>query len=245
MPERMRGASLAVYGRVAGWGYLLIIVTGIFAEFFVRARLIVTDDAAATAANILASQSLFRVGIASEFVMLVCDVLLAMVLYVIFRGVRENLAMLAAFFRLAHAAIVGINLLNTYVPLQLLSDPRYSALLDADQRHALALLSLDAHGFGYVIGLVFFGVHCLVLGYVVLVSRYLPHILGLLLMVAGMGYLIDSFGRTLLSGYADHASLFALLVFVPAFVGELSFCLWLLVKGVDPPRSIGAASAAP
>ncbi len=233
MPYRTAEKSPLLYARVAGFGYLIIIVTGIFAEFFVRSGLIVPGDAAATAANIVASEPLFRAGIASEFVMLTSDVLVAWALYVIFRDVSRSLALLAAFFRLAHAAVVGASLLNTYVPLLLLSDATYLAVFDGDQLGALALLFLDAHSYGYVVGLVFFAVHCLILGYLVIRSRYVPRVLGALLMVASLGYLIDGFGWTLVSNYAAYEGSLAPLLFGPAFLGEISFCLWLLVKGVD------------
>lgn len=233
MPDRTVDASPRVYARVAGLGYLIIIASGIFAEFFVRSGLIVPGDAAATAANILASEPLFRASLASEFVMLTADVLLALALYVIFREVNRGLALLAAFFRLVHAAIVGVNLLNTYVPLLLLGGADYLGVFGPEQLQALALLFLDAHSYGYVIGLVFFAFHCLVLGYLVLRSHYVPRVLGVLLLAASAGYLIDSFGRTLLSNYAQYEAIFAVAVFAPAFIGELSFALWLLVKGVD------------
>jgi hypothetical protein len=225
--------SPRAYARAAGLGYLLIIVTGIYAEFFVRSSLIVPGDAAATASNIAAAEAFFRTALASEFVMLLADVGVALALYVVFRGVSRSLALLAAFFRLAHAAVVGANLLNTYIPLLLLGGAGGLAAFGADQRSALALMFLEAHGYGYAIGLVFFGAYCFVLGYLVLRSGYVPRVLGVLLMVAAAGYLVDSFGRTLLVDYAAYESIFALLVFAPAFIAELSFALWLVVKGVD------------
>jgi len=241
MRDHPADTSPMVHARVAGVGYLIIIATGIFAEFFVRSSLIVPGDAAATAHAIMASESLFRAGIASELLMLTCDVVVALALYVIFERVSRSLALLAAFFRLAHAAIVGINLLNMYVPLLLLSDSGYLTVFDAAQLQALALLFLGAQSYGYVIGLVFFGVHCLVLGYLVFESRYVPRTLGVMLMCAAVGYLIDSFGRSLLPNYADYETVFLLVVFAPAFVAELSFSSWLLVKGVDVRRGVASA----
>ncbi len=224
------------YARAAGLGYLIIIVTGIFAEFVVRSSLIVPGDATATAGNLMASQSLFRMGLASEFVMLVSDVFVALALYVVFKEASRSLALLAAFFRLAHASIVGINLLATYVPLLLLGQAEYLTVFADGQRHALALLALEAHSYGYVIGLVFFGVHCLLLGWLVLTSRSVPGLLGGLLILAGAGYLIDGFGQTLFPGYAEQAATLQMIVLLPAFIGEVSFGLWLLVKGVEVPR---------
>ena len=104
---------------------------------------------------------------------------------------------------------------------------------DAAQLHALVLVFLVAHSYGYAIGLVFFGVHCLVLGYAVLKSGLVPRLLGVLLGIASVAYVTDSFARTLLSSYDDYERVFAPVVFAPAFIAELSFCLWLLVRGVD------------
>jgi hypothetical protein len=233
MPERDAQDSTRALARWAGLGYLLIIASGIFAEFVVRSRLIVPGDAAATARGIAAAESLFRLGIGAEFIMLICDVFLAAVLYVIFRPVSRNLALLAAAFRLVHAAIVASNLLNTYVPLLLVGDNTYLTAFGADQLHALALLLLNAHGYGYAVGLVFFGAHCLALGYGVFKSGYVPRLLGILLLVAGAGYLADSFGRTLLTNYVDYEQVFAAAVLAPALIAEVSFSLWLLLKGVN------------
>jgi hypothetical protein len=225
---------------MAGLGYLLIIVSGIYAEFFVRSSLIVPGDAGGTAANLAASEVFFRTALASEFVMLLADVFVALALYVVFRGVSRNLALLAAFFRLVHAAVVGANLLNTYFPLLLLSGTGGLTALRPEQRNALALMFLEAHGYGYAVGLVFFGACCLILGYLVLRSGLVPRLIGMLLLVAGVGYLVDSFGRTLLTNYSAVEDLFALVVFTPAFLAELSFALWLVIKGVRVPAGPSA-----
>ncbi len=235
-------ASLVRYARVAGGAYLIIIAAGIYAEFFVRSSLIVPADAAATARNIGESGLLFRSAIASELVMLACDVLVAVALYIVFEGVGRNVSLLAAFFRLVHAAVVAGNLLNAYVPLLLLADAGHVPNVNADELHALVLVFLQAHAYGYVIGLVFFGFQCLLLGYLVFTSGLLPRILGVLLVCAGIGYLVDGFSRTLLADYAQYETAFALIVFTPAFIGELSFGFWLLVKGVAAVPSARVAS---
>jgi len=235
--NRITEISTRKAARVAGLGYLIIIIAGIFAEFFVRANLIVPGDAATTANNIMASAWLFRIGIASDLIMLMCDVVLALALYVLLIPVNRSLALLAAFFRLVHAAIYGINLLNLFFVLKLLSGAGYLTVFETDQLHALVLLFLSGHGTGYLIGLVFFGFHCFVLGYLVFKSGYFPRILGVLLMFASFGYLIDSFANFLLPNYENYRTIFSLVVFVPAFVGELSFCLWLLLKGINEQRT--------
>lgn len=231
MPHRADADRLSLHARVAGLGYLVIIVTGIFSEVVVRGSLIAPGDAAVTASNIAASEVLFRSGLASELVMLTADVVVAFALYVLFEQVSRGLAMLAAFLRLAHAAVVGANLLNTYLPLLLLGDAAYMTAFDPGQLHALASMYLELHAYGYALGLVFFGAHCLVLGALVLRSGFVPRALGVLLTIAGVGYLADTFGRTLLTDYAAWETLFGVVVFVPAVVAELSFAVWLVWKG--------------
>ncbi len=219
--------------RVAGVLYLTIIIAGIFAEFFVRQSLIVPGDATATANNILASEGLFRIGIAGDLIMIMCDVALALAFYVLLKPVSNALSLLAAFFRLGQATILGINLLNLFFVLQLLSGADYLTVFGADQLDALVLFFLNGHSIGYSIGLVLFGLSLLVLGYLVFKSGYFPKILGVLLIVAALGYLIDSFASFLLPNYEAYETIFALVVFLPAFIGELSMCLWLLIKGVN------------
>jgi len=224
--------SLRKIARVAGLLYLVLIIAGILAEFFVRSSLIVTGDAAATANNIMQSGGLYRIGIAADLIMILCDVALALAFYLLLKPVSHPLALLAAFFRLAQAATLGTNLLNLFFVLKLVGGAGYLNVFSADQLHSLALLFLEAHSIGYSIGLVFFGLCLFVLGYLVFKSGYLPGILGILLILASLGYLIDSFALVLLPNYLDYETLFALVVFVPAFIAELALCLWLLLKGV-------------
>lgn len=221
--------------RFAGILYLVIIISGIFAEFFVRQNLVVPGDATTTAHNIMASEGLFRLGIAGDLIMIMSDIALALVFYVLLKPVSNALSLLAAFFRLVQATILGINLLNLFFVLQLLSGEDFGATFSAVQLHSLALMFLNGHGIGYSIGLIFFGLSLFVLGYLVFKSSYLPKILGVLLIVAGTGYLIDSFASLLLPNYGDFETIFALVVFLPAFIGELSMALWLLLKGINIP----------
>ena len=236
MTNHITGSSLRQTARIAGVLYLIIIIAGIFAEFFVRQSLVVPGDAGATASNIMAAEGLFRLGIAADLIMILSDIALALVFYVLLRPVSQALSLLAAFFRLVQAAILGLNLLNLFFVLQLLGGATTLAVFGADQLDALGLLFLDAHSAGYGIALVPFALSLLVLGYLVFKSGYLPQILGILLVVAAAGYLIDSFASVLLPNYDQYEPIFALVVFLPAFIGELSMACWLLIKGVkDQP----------
>ena len=223
--------------RIAGVLYLTIIIAGIFAEFLVRQSLIVPGDATATAQNIRAAEGLFRLGIAADLIMMLSDVALALAFYLLLKPVSQALALLAAFFRLGQATILGLNLLNLFFVLQLLSGADYLTVFGPAQLEALVLLFLKGHTVGYSIGLVLFGLSLFVLGYLVFKSGYFPKILGVLLIVAASGYLIDSFAGFLLPDYDAYEAIFALVVFLPAFIGELSMAVWLLVKGVNSPQA--------
>ncbi len=214
--------------RTGGILYLSIIVCGLFTEFFVRSNLVVSGDATATASNIMANQGLFRIGFVSDLAMILCDLALALVLYVLLKPVSHGLALGAAFTRLAMDATLGINLLNHFQALLLLSGANYLMAFNTEQLYALVSLSLDVHSVGYAIGLTFFAFHCLILAYLLYKSEYFPKTLGVLLGLAFVSYLVDSLAKFLVPGY-DTAN-FPLLM-LPALVAEVSFCLWLLVKG--------------
>lgn len=236
MKNQTAHISPVAYARTAGIGYLVIIIAGILSEFFIRSNMIVPGDAAATAGNIMQSESLFRMSIAGDLIMLIFDVIVAMALYVLLERVNKGLALLATFFRLVHTAVYGAGLLNLFLVLLSLGNGGSALSSGVEQSSILAQTFLGAHGIAYAVGLVFFGVHCLLLGYLIFKSGFLPRLLGILLLIAGLGYLTDSFAQVLLSNYADYGETLAVVVFVPALIGELSLALWLLLKGVSMDR---------
>jgi hypothetical protein len=222
--------------RIAGVGYLIIFISGIFANYFVLQSLIVPGNAAATADNIKANEFLFRTGIFSFIIMVIFDIILAWALYVLLKPVNKNLSLLSGWFRLVNAAIFGIALYNLFNVLQLVSGAGYLQVFETGQLHARIMLYLEAFNLTWLIGLVFFGVHLFFLGYLIFKSGYIPRILGILLMFAAAGYLTDSFANFLLPAYDDYVAIFTIAVFVPAFIAELLLCLWLLLKGGNIPE---------
>lgn len=223
--------SLKKIARVTGVLYLIIIVCAGFSEGYVRSTLIVPGDATATANNIVASEWLFRVGFVSDLIAFLSDLVVSVLLYVLLKPVSKTLSLVAAFLRLlAHPAIASINLLNHFAALLLLSGADYLTAFEPEQLHALVLLFLNAHHYGYLIGGAFFGLHCLILGYLLFKSDFFPRMLGVLLIVASFGYLIESFGNFL---FPNYEALLVWVVAVPAVIAELSLCLWLLIKGVS------------
>lgn len=228
--------SLRTHGRIAGLLYLAIIIGGIYAEFFVRMSLKVPGDAATTAAQIMAADGLFRSGIAADLLMIVCDVAIGVIFYVVLRPVNNTLALLAAFFRLAQAATLGMNLLNLLVAGRLLSGAAYLDVLGTDQLYAQAMLALEAHSMGYALAMVFFALSILLLGYLIIKSDTIPMIFGVFMIVAALGYLIDSLGGFFWPGYATYQEIFTMIVLIPALVAEVSFALWLLIRGSKTPQ---------
>src|SRR5437899_11575169 len=240
MTTRTIEQSPQLFARVGGVLYLIIIVVGLFGEAFVRDRLVVPGDAAATATNIRSMESLWRFHIAAELFLLICAVALLMILFVLLKPVHRELALLAAFFNLVSIgleAAITMYLLEALFPL---GNAGYLTAFAPEQLHAMASLSLKSHSYGFGVSLIFFGCFCLVIGYLIFKSEYLPKTVGVLMQIAGLSYLTNSFALVLAPAWANR--LFSADV-VPAFVGEASLCLWLLVKGVSAEKWEERASA--
>lgn len=230
MKARVTETSPFVYARIAGVLYLIITVAAIFAHFYVPGELIVAGDAAATADNIVASQSLFRMGaIGGELIILLSEVVLSVVLYVLLKPVNKTLSLIAAVSRLAMTTIHGLNLLNYYFVLQLLNGAGFAAVFGPQQVQALVTLFLDAHSYGFAIGVAFLVPHVFILGYLIVRSGYFPKVLGILFLIAGLGYLVDTTALLLSPSYDTTPGIIAMAI----AVAEIAFPVWLLVKGVN------------
>lgn len=221
------------YARIGGILYLIIIIAGVFGEFFVRGKLLVSGDAAATAHQIAASPLLWRIGICADLIMQTCDIPLMLIFYVLLRPVNKNLALLNLLFNLIQTAVLVANKLNLLMALFLLSDASYMQPLDPNHLHALSYLYIKLHDHGFGIGLIFFGFVCLTEGYLIFRSGYLPKTIGILMQVAGVCYIFNTFALLLAPDFAGQLFPFILM---PCFIAELSLGLWLLVKGVDLPK---------
>lgn len=215
--------STLIPARVAGLMYLAIIGIGLFGEAFVRGSLVVSGDAAATASNILGSRQLWRAGLSMDLLMHVLDVPLIVFFYLLLRQVNQPLALLATVFNIVQTSVLAINKLTLIAALSLLESKALATSLIDGQ--ALAMVAIGLHGYGFAIGLVFFGFTCIVRGYLIFKSGYMPRALGWLLGLAGVGYLVNSFALLLSPSLA---SMLFPAVLLPAFVGELALTLWLL-----------------
>ena len=232
--------NLQTISKITGFGYLVIFVTGFFSNFFVLENMLVPGDGAMTVANILNNDSLYRTGIFSFILMVLVDVLLAWTLYMILLPVNRYISLLSGWLRLVNGVIFGIALYNVIVVLKLLGKNDYITAFSTDQLHAQVMLSFETFNITWLIGLIFFGLHLLVLGYLIYKSDYISKIIGILLFVAGIGYLIDSFANFLLPDYANYKDIFLMIVIVPGIIGELSLTFWLLFKSKRIPELMEA-----
>jgi hypothetical protein len=219
--------SIQRYARVAGVLGLVTIAAGGFGEAYVPSVLIVPRDATATARNLIASESLFRWGFAAYLVEALCDVALTMLFYVLLRPVHRNLALLAAFIRVISTTGFAMAQVFTFAALSFVRSGDHVAAFTPDQLNALALFSLRVSGYGQAVFTMFYGTACVILGFLIYRSGYLPKVLGVLIALMGVGFA----ARTVLLVVAPRLA--SPLLLAGAGVAFPALTLWLLVKGVD------------
>jgi hypothetical protein len=226
MTARTVNASPALIARAAGFLYLLTVPLGIFTIMLVPAQLIVSGDAAATARNIMASESLFRLDIAAALVGSVIAIFYLLLLYKLLKPVGKDMAVLMVILGLIGNPISMLAEFTQLGVLQLLSGASYLTVFTTAQLQALAYLFLRLHAYGINISFIFAGLWLLPLGYLVFKSGFLPRILGILLILGGLGYLSDVFAGILFP--AGNLSLGLI-----TGLAEIIFLLWLLIMGVN------------
>ncbi len=237
MTTRLEMNSLKRTARIAGILILIMSPFAVFSMMYVSSNLIVPGDAWATAKNIIASEGLFRLGMVSDSIVFLLEIVIVVLLYILLKPVSKTLSLVAAFSRLAMTVIQGINLLNHFTALLLLGGADYLTVFETGQLHSLVLLFLNVHESVVLIWGLFFSLHLFFLGYLVYKSGYIPRILGVVLVIAAVCYLIQSWGNILLPKYEE---IFARVGFLSII--ELAFPIWLVIKGVRD-RQTAARSA--
>lgn len=223
-------SSPQLYARFGGALYLAIILLGAFAEGFVTNKLVVSGDAAATAHNILASSALWRLGVAGDFIVVVLAVPLLWIEYLLLRPVSKHLVLLAIMFNLVSLAVEAMSKLFLIVVMPTLGNAEFLRAFSQPQLQVLANLALRSHDVAFNIALIFFGITCLLYGYLIFRSGFLPKAIGVLMQLAGWSYLTACFAALFAPALAD---LITPAILIPPLIGETSLCLWLLVKGVN------------
>ncbi|WP_430966040.1 DUF4386 domain-containing protein [Spongiimicrobium sp. 2-473A-2-J] len=215
--------------RTAGFLYLLLVVSGIFSLLYVPSQLYVWDDPTTTLNNIRTSETLFRVSIATELVSYVFFLLLPLILYKLLHHVHKTQAILMVAFAAVSIPISFLNLQHKFAVLKLVNGTEYLQGIPMEQLQSQLMIHLDLYNDGHLISQVFWALWLFPLGYLIFKSGILPKFLGIFLMLGCIGYLLDFFGRVLLPNYYELA--IADYITIPASIGEIGTCLWLLIMG--------------
>jgi hypothetical protein len=241
MNQMVSETSPRFLARIGGFLYLLIILGGLFAPFAIAPSGMMLGDAALpTVTRILASKPTYVLGGAAQLFVYACDIGVALVFYELLKPVSRNVALLATFFRLVFVAIASTNMLNHFAPLIFLSGADFLSAFTPDQLQVLALAFIRLRTFGFDIALVFFGFHCILVGYLLFRSTFLPRVLGLGLAIGGVGYLASILTTAIPPSIRVHLFPYIML---PAGIAEISLTLWLIIVGVNVLRWKQQASA--
>jgi len=209
---------------VAGTGLLAMAVLAPAAKYGVIQHLVTPGDASRTAGHILASAGLFRLGIAALAAVVILDIVVAWALLKFFEPAHKGLATLAAWLRISYAAIFAVAISRLMGVLPLLRNARHLTAFSIGQRQTEALLKIQDFQDIWKVSLILFGLYLVLIGYLACKSGYVPRLLGVLLVIAGGGYLLDSITGLLIANHTTSVSSFT-------FIGEALFMLWLLAKG--------------
>jgi len=226
-------------GRFAGLLYVLISIPGVFALIYVPSKLIVHGNATATASNIAAHETLFRLGIAANLISQILFMWVALALYDLLKGVNRRQAALMLTLIVVPVPIVLLNELNAIAALILVRGADFLSIFEKPQRDSLAMLFLNLRSYGFDITAIFWGLWLFPLGLLVYRSGFIPRLLGVLLMLNGFTFPVNSFTSLLLPQYENIVSRWMR----PLGFGELLFMFWLLIMGAKPKPSAGPAPA--
>ncbi len=216
--------SLRTAALIAGVGLLIMVIIAPYAEFYVYPKLVFPGEAAETTRNLFEHQSLFISGIFSYLVTCICDLVVAWALYILLKPVNEDLSLLTAGFRLVYVIIFLVALLNLFSVLRLMNTTQYFNMLTADQLNMKIMLSVKEFRNSWSFGFIFFSIHLILLGYLVFRSKYIPGIFGIILIINGIGYMVDTLKLFL---FPNINMAFIMIT----FFGEVIFMVWLLIGG--------------
>ena len=216
--------------RIAGLLYLIVVLTGIFSLMYVPSKLIVWDDASTTVNNIMTSETLFRLGIVSSLTSYTFFLFVPLVLYKLLKPVNETFASLMVILALVSATLSFVPIVHKFDILSLFGSADYLKVFGTDQLQAQVMLSLASYSSGTRIAMIFWGLWLFPFGYLVFKSKILPKFLGIFLMLGCFGYIIEVFGRSLFPEYYREMGI-STFITLPAAIGEIGICLWLLILG--------------
>lgn len=220
---------------IAGISLIIMTLAAFFSYGFVHGSLVVQGDAGATFTNIQSSNMLFKAEILGWVIILITDIVVAWAFYIFLKPINKNLSLLGAWLRLTYATILSIAILNL-IFVSLLS--KNTALFNIDQLQAHTMLFLEAFESIWSIGLIIFGGHLMIVGYLAFQSDKIPKVISILLLLASIGYIVINLCNTLLSQYDAVISILKIVFTIPMIAGELGFGIWLLIRGGKVPGDV-------
>lgn len=222
----------------AGISLIIMTLAAFFSYGFVHGSLVVKGDASATFHNIMSSNMLFKAEIFGWVIILISDIVVAWAFYIFLKPINKSLSLLGAWLRLTYATILGIALLNLIFVLLLSTSTNYLSLFKIDQLQAHMMLFLEAFESIWSIGLIIFGGHLMIVGYLAFKSDSIPKVISILLLLASIGYISIHLFNIFLPQYGGVLSTLTFVCSVPMIAGELSFGIWLLFKGGKVPKGV-------
>lgn len=223
----------------AGISLIIMTLAAFFSYGLVLGRLVVQGDPSATFNNLMSSNTLFHAGILGWLIVLICDIVVAWSFYIFLKPFNKSLSLLAAWLRLAYASILGIAILNLIFVLILMNSMDYFSLFKMNQLQAYVEPLLEAFNMIWSMGLIIFGGHLMIVGYLAFKSDIIPKVVSILLLIASISYIIIHLCYTFLPQYNGITTMLESILSVPMSLGELGFGIWLLFKGGKVPKSVG------
>lgn len=220
--------------RMAGAFYLVVVLTGIFSLAYVPSKLILWDNQSKTFQNIVFSEMLFRLGIVSSIICYTFFLFLPILLYKLLRQVNEKYAKLMVLLAIISVPISFMNIENKFTVLSLIHDPAYMNVFSVETLQAQVIFYLHQYDNGILVASIFWGLWLFPFGYLIFKSGFFPKIFGVLLMLGCIGYLINFMGNTMISNYSNLR--ISSYIRLPASIGEIGTCLWLLIIGVKTKK---------
>ena len=219
------------FARITGLFYLLIAIAGVFSIGYMPSVIMVPDDMTATIQNMVNKKNLFHLGIAGDIAVILMEIILTSMLYKMFKPVSQTLSLVAAFSRIGMAVVMGINLLNYVLPSVLVNSPDYLQMFQPDDLEEMVTIFFDLHQKAVYVWQLFFGLHLVILGYLIYKSGVFPKVFGILNMVGSFGYTLQSF-KELLFPHLSSLDIVINILLVIVVIGELGFTFYLLIKGM-------------
>lgn len=215
--------------KISGIAYLMIFISGFYANFYAVESLIDLNNADVTIQNLIENTSQLGYGIIGFVVMLIFDLILVWSLHALLKKGNRNISLTASALRFINVLFFCMALLNLFEVHNITSNQNLNIQALETQQNIMALLK--SFNEIWILGLMIFGMHLAFLGYLIFKSNNVPKSIGLLLFIAALGYLIDGFANFFMPNYVDYKDVFAIIVIMPAVIGEFSFTIWLLIKG--------------